>query len=150
MIGKIAEKKIPEAQVRKLIKERRTDLITGFKSKSGKTFDAYLTLNDDGKINFVFPEKSSASETNLKCPNCGKPLRRMRGLYGCTGYPDCNFIIGKVLNKTLTEEQINILLNGNEVFLQGLKGKSGKEFEAFVYLEDGGEGKEIRFRFLDK
>lgn len=32
-----------------------------------------------------------------KCPDCGKPMRRMRSktgkiYYGCTGYPDCRFL----------------------------------------------------------
>ena len=32
-----------------------------------------------------------------KCPDCGKPMRRMRSktgkiYYGCTGYPDCKFL----------------------------------------------------------
>ena len=31
------------------------------------------------------------------CPDCGKPMRRMRSksgkiYYGCTGYPDCKFL----------------------------------------------------------
>lgn len=32
-----------------------------------------------------------------KCPECGKPMRRMRSksgkiYYGCTGYPECRFL----------------------------------------------------------
>ncbi len=36
-------------------------------------------------------------KTEGKCPDCGKPMRRMRSktgkiYYGCTGYPDCKFL----------------------------------------------------------
>ena len=35
--------------------------------------------------------------TEGKCPECGKPMRRMRSkggkiYYGCTGYPQCKFL----------------------------------------------------------
>lgn len=37
------------------------------------------------------------SKNEGKCPECGKPMRRMRSktgkiYYGCTGYPDCKFL----------------------------------------------------------
>ena len=36
-------------------------------------------------------------KTEGKCPECGKPMRRMRSkngkiYYGCTGYPSCKFL----------------------------------------------------------
>ena len=41
--------------------------------------------------------KGKAPFTEGKCPDCGKPMRRMRSkngkiYYGCTGYPDCKFL----------------------------------------------------------
>lgn len=38
-----------------------------------------------------------SEKTEGKCPDCGKPMRRMRSktgkiYYGCTGYPDCKFL----------------------------------------------------------
>ena len=50
----IAEKNISAAQAKKLIGKRKTDLIKGFKSKSGKEFNAYLILKDDYSTGFVF------------------------------------------------------------------------------------------------
>ena len=44
---------IPEEQVKKLIEEGITDTIRGFKSKSGKRFDACLKLNKDEQTNKV-------------------------------------------------------------------------------------------------
>ncbi|MBC7713748.1 MAG: DNA topoisomerase III [Rhizobacter sp.] len=50
----VAKKKLSESQVKKLMKDKKTDLIKGFKSKAGKPFEAYLTMNKDGKVEFEF------------------------------------------------------------------------------------------------
>ncbi|HPY84602.1 MAG TPA: topoisomerase C-terminal repeat-containing protein [Ruminococcus flavefaciens] len=47
-----------ESQVIALISKGKTNVIKGFTSKSGKTFDASLVLDKStGKINFDFPTK---------------------------------------------------------------------------------------------
>ncbi len=50
----VAKKKLSESQVKKLMTEKKTDLIKGFKSKAGKPFEAYLTMNKEGKVEFEF------------------------------------------------------------------------------------------------
>ncbi|WP_453995591.1 DNA topoisomerase III [Bacillus nitroreducens] len=55
--GKILGKAITKTNVQKLLSANKTNLIKGFK-KGNKTFDAYLTWNDQtGKIEFEFPAK---------------------------------------------------------------------------------------------
>ncbi|WP_338035457.1 MULTISPECIES: type IA DNA topoisomerase [Halobacillus] len=58
---KIASKNISEANIRKLLAKGKTNLIKGFASKKGKSFDAYLIWEDAaaGKINFEFDNKKS-------------------------------------------------------------------------------------------
>ncbi|WP_121639701.1 type IA DNA topoisomerase [Virgibacillus sp. Bac330] len=51
-------KKLPQTAVQSLLKGKRTNLIKGFKSKKGKKFDAYLTLDLEGKITFEFPKRA--------------------------------------------------------------------------------------------
>ena len=53
-VGKVAGVDIPEDQFTKLIKEKRTDVITGFLSKKGLYFDARLKLNDECRTEFEF------------------------------------------------------------------------------------------------
>lgn len=53
----IAGKKITENQVILLCQNRKTNLIKGFKSKSGSEFDAHLILKDDMTIGFEFEKK---------------------------------------------------------------------------------------------
>lgn len=55
--GEIAGKSITSAQAGKLLDNRKSDLIKGFKSKAGSSFDAYLTLTPEGKVEFVFPQR---------------------------------------------------------------------------------------------
>lgn len=50
----VAQKKLSDTQVKKLMKDKKTDLIKGFKSKAGKPFEAYLTMNKEGKVEFEF------------------------------------------------------------------------------------------------
>ncbi|MCL6448392.1 MAG: DNA topoisomerase 3 [Armatimonadetes bacterium] len=51
----IAGKKISPAQAKSLLKKGRTGVIKGFRSRAGKTFNAALALNEEGKVIFSFP-----------------------------------------------------------------------------------------------
>ena len=53
----IGGKNIIESNVTKIIKEGRSPLIKGFISKANKTFDAYLVLNEEFKVNYEFLKK---------------------------------------------------------------------------------------------
>ena len=50
----ISDKKLTESNVKSLLENRITKEIKGFKSKSGKLFNAKLKLNNDNKIEFEF------------------------------------------------------------------------------------------------
>jgi len=53
----MAKKAIPEGEVLKVIKDKRSNLIKGFVSNSGKSFDAFLKIDNDFKIGFEFVNK---------------------------------------------------------------------------------------------
>jgi DNA topoisomerase-3 len=53
----ICSKKLTEKQITALVIKKSTDLIKGLKSKSGKSFDAILILDDQFKIQFKFSKK---------------------------------------------------------------------------------------------
>lgn len=58
-------KSISVAMAKQLLKEGKTDLISGFVSKkSGKSFDAYLVLQD-GKTVFSFPERKERANDGV-------------------------------------------------------------------------------------
>lgn len=53
----IAGKTISAAQAKKLVIKKKSDLIKGFKGKTGKVFDAYLILKNDFSVGFEFQNK---------------------------------------------------------------------------------------------
>jgi DNA topoisomerase-3 len=53
----ILSKTISEEDIKKLLSDGKTPLIKGFISKKRKPFDAYLLLDDKGKISFEFPPR---------------------------------------------------------------------------------------------
>ncbi len=57
----ILSKTITTDHIKQLLNERKTDLIKGFISKKRKPFDAYLLLDDTGKISFEFPPRKPRS-----------------------------------------------------------------------------------------
>lgn len=53
----IAQKTISQSEVLKTLKSKKSSLIKGFLSKSGKPFEAFLILKEDFKIEFEFQKK---------------------------------------------------------------------------------------------
>lgn len=51
----ICGKKLTNNQIAMLIHSQRTNVMSGFVSKSGTKFDASLQLNNQGIIRFIFP-----------------------------------------------------------------------------------------------
>ena len=57
-IGKvILEQPIEAAQVAKILKDKKSDVLDKFISKSGKPFPAFLVMDKKGKITFEFPTR---------------------------------------------------------------------------------------------
>lgn len=60
-------KSIPEEEAKKLLSEKKTSLIKGFRSKrTGRLFDAFLILKEDGKIGFEFPPRAPRKKAAKK------------------------------------------------------------------------------------
>lgn len=63
------------------------------------TFTSNFSRDEKGTIELKEVEAPKLLDKN--CPNCGKPLRQMRGKYGefiaCSGYPECKYVERKKL-----------------------------------------------------
>ncbi|MGE6553196.1 DNA topoisomerase [Bacillus mycoides] len=88
-----------------------------------------------------------------ECPSCGKPVVDKKTIYGCSGYAkdnlkSCKFSVSKeFLGQKISESNMIKLLEGKKTtLLKGLKGKSEKEFDAYLKLDDG----KIQFVFPKK
>lgn len=117
------------------------------KSKTGNEFEACLKLVDDGQgskdVKFVFKNEEFG-----KCPRCGQQIVKSGPIWKCSsnksektenGWEDvagCGFMIGKqVCGHFWTDVEVKKLLENGEVFVEGMVGKSGKPFDAFVLLD---------------
>ena len=133
--SKICEKTLTEAQVAKLIEGEPTGVIKGFKRKDGSKFDAALIIKD-GKLVWYRPE---AKDTGLKCPKCGKPIMDNGKAFECQGKKDntCTFSVWKEPGgKPFSMKDLKDLLEKKKTTLKkGLKGKSGKTFDAYIILK---------------
>ena len=58
----ILQQPIEPAQAQKLLATHKTDLLDKFISKAGKTFPAYLVMDDKGKVTFEFPPREGEAE----------------------------------------------------------------------------------------
>ena len=144
-IGQIAGLKLKDAQVKELIGNGITGTISGFKSKSGKKFDAKLSFGKDeeGKITgikFVFENEDKVLE-NLKCPVCGKKIIKGHMGYRCENYKKeeepCNFFVGKIAGKELDEEQFKKLVTEKKTdTITGFTSKKGTSFDARLSLDE--------------
>ena len=161
-IGKIAEKDLNEAQVKELLNNGRTSTIRGFKSKTGKKFDACITLDKDETgtikgLKFDFDNVEAKKVKDVCCPLCKGDIVQTPFGFGCANYSkdnpeSCRFSIGKMAEKSFTEAQVKeLLLNGRTSTIRGFKSKEGKKFDARVALnkDENGNVTGLKFDFTD-
>ncbi len=159
-VGKIAGKALNASQMTELLTQGKTKTIRGFKSKTGKKFDACLALEKKegaAAVVFNFDEVEAKAVSGVVCPNCGGKIVKTPFGFGCSNYskdnPDsCRFSIGKIASKTLTEAAIRELLtNGTTSLIQGFMSKSNKPFDAKLTLDkdENGKVKGLKFVFED-
>jgi len=145
-------------EVEKLISERQIGPLQGFRSKMGKPFAAVLKLTPEFKIEFDFgneqksengeaaaPMDFTGKEPLGKCPKCGARVFDAGMSYLCekaTGADKtCTFRTGKIiLQQPMEPAQVTKLLaEGKTDLLRGfVSKKTGRKFEAFLVLKDGG------------
>ena len=156
-VGKIADKALSMPQLIQLLADGQTDTIRGFKSKSGKKFDAVLKLEKDEngrtQIAFDFEQVEVKKVKDVVCPLCGGEIAVTPFGYGCMNYrrddpESCHFSIGKMAEKSFTETQVKQLLNdGITETMRGFKSKNGKRFDARVALAKDEDGKVTGLKF---
>ena len=143
----VAGKKLRVADIKALLTGGKTELLTGFKSKKGTEFDAYLKLGEDGRTSFEFVHR------DLPCPICGDQLRFRSGTttqtpngevqtlaaYVCMN-PACNYGIPKTFFKRdFSDEEVETLLkNKSTPILEPFK-KNDTTFRAALELREGGK-----------
>ena len=81
----------------KVTEEKCSDCGAYMLLKKGKYGNFLECAKCGSKRPHVSGDGAQSEKTEGICPDCGKPMRRMRSktgkiYYGCTGYPDCKFL----------------------------------------------------------
>lgn len=157
-IGKLAEKSLSETQVKQLLTQGRTETVRGFKSKSGKKFDARVALAKDesGKVTglkFDFTDLEAKRVKDAKCPKCGGEVVVLPFGFACVNNKredpeSCRFLVGQIASVKLKESQLKELLTkGKTGVIEGFVAKTGMKFDAPLKLNEEGD---IVFDFPEK
>ena len=161
----ILQQPIERAQVEKLLTGGKTDLLNRFISKKGRPFKAFLVVKD-GKIGFEFEPRAARAKKGAKsatpeqpavkvdftgktalgeCPKCGGKVFDTEAGYLCEKSQaekrPCKFKIGKtILQQPIEVEQVAKLLAGGKTdLLKQFISKAGREFPAYLTLDDMGK-----------
>ena len=142
----IAGRALSERELTDLLGEGRTKELKGFRSKSGKTFQACLALSGDGQVGFEFVDHGRGPDGNvLRCPSCGEPVKVYSSVVVCSD-ESCGWKMWRLVSgKRIADNIIPILLEGGTTpILRGFTSKSGKRFDASLRLD---ESKQPEFVF---
>ena len=169
----ILQQEISPEQVKKLLAEGRTDLLTKFISKkNNRAFKAFLILKD-GKTAFEFPPREAkgrgraakapgepmpkvdftGKESLGKCPKCGGKIFDTEAGYICeksqADAKPCRFKISReILQQPIEPEQARkILKTGKSDQLDKFISKAGKPFPAFLVMDKKGK---VTFEFPER
>jgi len=126
-------------------------------SKAGRPFSAILQLDDEYKVNFVFPnneEQEAEERENIKdapvvakCPVCENEVKQTETAFICISHKkvseegSCSFrITRKLLDKEIPLEEFLKLVNEKKTGL--IKGfvsrRTKRPFDANLILKDNG------------
>ncbi len=156
--GQVAGHTVTEEEAMQLFTEKKTAVITGFKSKTGKKFDACLVIkkNDSNRdtVQFSFEDVADQIVEGISCPWCGGAIKKTAFGFGCANYSredenSCKFSVGQIAGKSLSEANVKQLLTEKKTeTIRGFKSKAGKKFDACLILKADETGKEqITFDF---
>lgn len=156
-IGTVAGRDLSEDEVKALLTEGHTEVLSGFVSKSKKKFSASLALerDEEGKVNIGFDFSKNKPEIleGVKCPVCGSDMEITPFGYSCVKHhenPDeCYFSVGRIAGKAISVDDLTELLtNGKTGLIKGFTAKNKKKFNAALVLETGEDGKKnVTFDF---
>lgn len=148
-MGQIAGKTITAANLKQLLNDKKTETIRGFKSKSGKRFDACLVLKEDENkklsVQFDFDHVEPKTVKDVVCPKCGGKIQVAPFGFVCENNrrddpESCRFMVGKVASVKIKESVLKELLTKKKTeVISGFVSKTGMKFDAPLKLTEDGD-----------
>lgn len=138
-----ALKQMDNEQLDKLFTKGKTDVINNLIGKSGKKFAASFYIDHENKkIQMLLPGGSMEKEDTTficpraKCKKTGKMLKKTGSRLSC----ECGFAMyTTICGKELENDEIEQILAGETIAVNGLVSKKGKKFEANVRMKRDGK-----------
>ena len=102
------------------------DFMNGIENMVQDLIHTYNSVSDSERANYFATNQESLGD----CPHCGKPI--YKGKYGvyCSG--KCGMSLGRAMGATLSDDEVKTLLQGKKILVRGLRGKSGKVYDAYL------------------
>lgn len=106
------------------------DFMAGIEDMVRNLVENYSSISEEHKNMF---QSASGSETLGKCPKCGGDV--VSGKYGAYCKNKCGMSLSRAMGVQLTDSQVQNLLSNKKILMKGLKGKSGKVYDAYLIPE---------------
>ena len=137
---KVSGKDLTDDHIRELLKNGKTGLLSGFRSKDGKEFSAVIELNADGSTRLNFSKR----EFDVRCPLCKKPMKAGKKGAWC----ECGLNVWRNIGgKELSDAVLQRLLTKGRSGVISFTSKNGREYKADLELQRDGS---LRFIYEDK
>lgn len=122
------------------------DTYNNFISEMEENVKKWCEIIDKDDREFEVPVQADTSTLEYKCPKCGKPLRKLKWGWACSGYDpnktdSCKFALGYTMSgANLTDKDFEQLLEKKKTkYINGFKTKDGKKtYGCFLTLDDNG------------
>ena len=128
----------------------REDFMADIETMVSDLIHTYHEVSDERKKMFAQEQKVLG-----KCPNCGGEV--VKGKYGAFCKNKCGMNVSRIMGVSLSDEQVESLLDGKKTLLKGLTSKAGKKYDAYIipsgteeyhYTKDGEEKSGVQFKFV--
>ena len=128
----------------------REDFMADIATMVSDLIHTYHEVSDEQKKMFAQEQKVLG-----KCPNCGGEV--VKGKYGAFCKNKCGMNVSRIMGVSLSDEQVESLLDGKKTLLKGLTSKAGKKYNAYIipsgteeyhYTKDGEEKSGVQFKFV--
>lgn len=128
----------------------REDFMADIETMVSDLIHTYHEVSDEQKKMFAQEQKVLG-----KCPHCGGEV--VKGKYGAFCKNKCGMNVSRIMGVSLSDEQVESLLDGKKTLLKGLTSKAGKKYDAYIipsgteeyhYTKDGEEKSGVQFKFV--